>query len=150
MKSLKLELDQADALLALLNRESKTPPSEAETLLSISAEKDALIQSLDDANTQRQALLNKLGFKTIDNKAIEICFRACDQHGELMKLWNQFLEKITSCRKLNQLNGSTLDSSLRVVKQALSILYGEKVNENTYDSMGNSQSSQLGRSLAKV
>lgn len=148
-KSLILEIQQLDTLLELLQDERNTRPNEAETMLDISAKKDKILQSLNDANLQRHALLQKLGFKT-DTRGVEICFHACDQDGELMRLWNQFLTKARSCRKLNQLNGSTLDASLRVVKQALSLLYGEKINENTYDAKGNSQAGKLGRSIAKV
>jgi flagellar biosynthesis/type III secretory pathway chaperone len=148
-QSLNLEIQQVDTLLQLLKRESNTLPNDAETLLTISTEKDKLIQSLNDANQQRQSIIQKLGFNA-DLQGVERCFRACDQQGQLIAIWKEFLTKAKACRKLNQLNGSTLDSSLRVVKQALSLLYGEKINESTYDEKGHSQARQLGRSIAKV
>lgn len=148
-KTLTAEISLTDKLLTLLNAESKLSPKNSDALLMMSEDKNKLINDIERHSSKRIAFIQTLGF-TPDHKGTQSCISACDRNNELSSIWKLFMQKVKDCRQINQMNGSTLDSSLRVVKQALSILYGEKINENTYDASGHSQSSSIGRSIAKA
>lgn len=148
-KTLTNEIGLSDNLLVLLKAESNISPKDAEALLKISDDKNKIIIEIERSHNNRNALIQTLGFSP-DHEGTESCISACDQNSELSTIWKLYIQKIKECQNMNQINGSTHDSSLRVVRQALSILYGEQVNENTYDASGHSQSNSLGRSIAKA
>lgn len=148
-KALTTEISLTDKLLALLKTESKLSPKDSEALLMMSEDKNKLIHEIERHYNRRITYIQNLGF-TPDHQGTQSCISKCDRNNELSLAWKLFMQKVKDCRQVNQINGSTLDSSLRVVKQALSILYGEQVNENTYDASGHSKSSSIGRSIAKA
>jgi len=143
------ELAHTDALIAALKTESKIQPKDADALLEISEQKNCLLKKLEQCHVNRMSLIQKLGYNA-DNAGFEECIAWCDKGDTLQAKWMKFIEQVKTCRTLNQINGSVMDSSLRVVKQALSILYGQQLNENTYDAEGQSQAANLGRTIAKA
>jgi flagellar biosynthesis/type III secretory pathway chaperone len=143
------ELAHTDALIALLRTESKILPKDADALLELSEQKNSLLKKLEQCHVNRNSLIQSVGYNA-DHEGFESCIAWCDHNDKLHTKWTNFMEQVKTCRTLNQLNGSVMDSSLRVVKQALSILYGQQLYENTYDANGQAQSANMGRSIAKA
>ncbi len=143
------ELAHANALIDLLKNEGETLPKEADTLIEISTQKNCLMKKLEQYHTHRTALIKTLGFNT-DLQGFKDCIAWCDRNNNLQSKFNRYTEQVKTCKTLNQLNGSVMDSSLRVVKQALSILYGQQINEDTYNATGQAESGNRGRSIAKA
>jgi len=148
-KTITHEIGLTDKLLSLLKSESKTSPKDTDALLSVSDEKNKLLQIIEQHHSNRNAFIKYAGFSP-DHQGTIACISACDHNNELSTLWKKFQAIVKECQHINQINGSTLDSSLRIVKQALSILYGEKIHENTYDASGHSKTNNMGRSIAKA
>lgn len=143
------ELKESHLLHALLKEEGTISHKDSEKLLSLLDQKKGLLLKLEQHHANRNALTQTCGFSP-DNQGMESCIAWCDHNQQLANKWADFLQLVSDCRNLNQLNGSIMDSSLRTVKQALSILYGQQMNENTYNADGQEQSSGLGRSIAKA
>lgn len=148
-KGLNEELTFSRSLLAVLKEEGSVSHRNAEKLLALSEQKNSLLIQLEQLHAYRNSLLQRFGFSP-DNQGMEACIAWCDHKLQLKQQWQAFLQLVTDCRSINQLNGSILDSSLRTVKQALAVLYGQQLNENTYNAHGQEQSSGLGRSIAKA
>ncbi len=143
------ELAHTEAMIALLKKEGKILPRDTDALLEISEQKNCLLKKLEQCHINRNSLLQAFGYNP-DQHGLEACIAWCDLDGKLQSKWNEFKEQVKTCRTQNQLNGSVMDSSLRVVKQALSILYGQQLYENTYDANGQAESGNKGRSIAKA
>jgi flagella synthesis protein FlgN len=148
-KKLDEELRHSRSLLSVLKEESIISHKEADKLLSISEQKNTLLIKLEQLHASRNSLIQTFGFGP-DHQGMESCIAWCDHNQQLINKWTSFLQLVTECRSANQLNGSTMDSSLRTVKQALAILYGQQLNENTYNANGQEQASNMGRSIAKA
>lgn len=148
-KKLDEELKHSHSLLCLLKEENNISHKEADKLLSISEQKNALLIQLEQLHASRNSLLQTLSFSP-DHQGMESCIAWCDQNETLITKWTKFLLLVTECRNINQVNGCTMDSSLRTVKQALAILYGQQLNDNTYNANGQEQSQSMGRSIAKA
>lgn len=148
-KGLNEELIHSRSLLAILREESTVSHKNTEKLLALSEQKNSLLMQLDQLHCNRNSILESFGFNP-DNQGMESCISWCDHNLQLKKQWQAFLQIVTDCRNVNQLNGSIMDSSLRTVKQALAILYGQQLNENTYNAHGQEQNSGMGRSIAKA
>jgi len=148
-KNLDEELTHSRSLLTILKEESTISHKEADKLLSISEKKNTLLNKLEQLNTNRNSLIQTFGFNP-DHQGMESCIAWCDHSRQLINKWTSFRQLVSECRSINQLNGSIMDSSLRTVKQALAILYGQQLNENTYNANGHEQNGSLGRSIAKA
>ena len=72
------------------------------------------------------------------------------QSGKLKERWDLLCGKISECREQNQINGRAMDTSLRAVRQALSILYGQIEQKSGYDADGSEINEKLTRSIAKA
>lgn len=143
------ELKESHLLYSVLKEEGAISHKDTEKLLSLLDHKKDLLVKLEQHHANRNALTKTYGFSP-DHQGMESCIAWCDHNQQLSNKWANYLQLVSDCRNINQLNGSIMDSSLRTVKQALSILYGQQMNENTYNANGQEQSSVLGRSIAKA
>jgi len=147
---IKAELEHTEKLSAILQEEKETLPSESEQLLAISKNKQRELEMLEKISLKRISLVQSLGYAP-SHEGMEFCLNWCDPHKKLLPLWKQFIEKVSECRLLNQVNGGILDNNIRVVKQALSILHGQLPNNtNTYNAQGQKQQASVGHSIAKA
>jgi len=142
-------LKETLALNKLLQQEKDLLPKESDLLASISNSKNTIISSLDSYNAKLNALVQTCGF-TPGRDGIESCIAWCDNKDTLQKQWNILMENIKSCQTLNMLNGSVVDNSLRAVKNALTILYGQTGTQQTYNANGQEEHQGIGREIAKV
>ena len=143
------ELEQTEILTDLLIKEKSTISGDNESLLKISTEKKKILDALENYNSRRNAFMQAHGFSPTRD-GIESCISWCDKNNTLANKWILLKTNISQCKKLNLLNGSIVDNSLRSIKQALSILYGQQENLNTYSSDGHENKNTLGRSIAKA
>ena len=48
------------------------------------------------------------------------------------------------------MNGSIMENGMRSIKQALAILHGEEMQQDTYNSKGTENSQHIGKTIAKA
>jgi len=148
-KILTLSIKDTLSLNDCLTQEKKLLPSESDLLINISDSKNALLQQLNHSHSEIYALITSCGYEP-GNDGIKSCISWCDQNNVLQTQWDHFIEQVRSCQSMNQINGSIVDNGLRAVKQALSLLYGQSNNQQTYNAYGQEDQNGLGRTLAKV
>ncbi len=143
------EIDQMEILDSLLVKEKDIIASDSSLLLTINDEKKKIYDALEHYSSMLNAYIQTHGFSPTQD-GIESCISWCDNNNILSAKWGLLKANIGRCKKLNRLNGSIVDNSLRSIKQALSILYGQQENEDTYSSDGHENKNTLGRSIAKA
>lgn len=144
-----VEIKETQALNKLLQQEKDLLPKESDLLITISKSKHIIIKSLDAYNNKLNALVQTCGF-TPGRDGIESCIAWCDHKNTLRNQWNKLVASIKKCQTLNTLNGSVVDNSLRAVKHALTVLYGQPEAQKTYNANGQEEHQGFGREIAKV
>lgn len=144
------EIAGTEKLLDLLRKEREQINGNPDHLVMLSEEKLVLITELEQLDQKRTAVIADMGYSP-DKIGMQAFIEQCgDKSGTLQERWSLLCEKISECRSQNQLNGRVVDTSLRAVRQALSILYGQIEQDNGYSATGSETSHTLSRSLAKA
>ena len=147
---LNAENQYADKLMSVLKMEREALPRNSDKLQIIDNEKTDLLQQLDKSHSQRNAFVQQSGYDpTFEGTESFIAW--CDNTGNLLKIWKQFIDKIEQNKQIYALNGSIINSGLRVVKHALSVIHNSQGGAvNIYDASGQQHSSSSTRSIAKA
>ena len=139
----------ADALATVLEREQAAIGADADALLALADEKQALVTQLDTLNQQCQARLQDLGYDC-SRDGMAACIAWCDQDGSLRARWDALTERLDACRRQNQVNGMVVERNRHAVQQAIALLTGQTTVNEGYNAHGESVRSVPGRSLAEI
>lgn len=112
-----------------------------EGLLAVIARKQAIIDSLNEADKARAQLLEHAGCAP-DQAGIEsyIDRQPEPSRRQLKDLWRRLLEAVADCQRRNLINGSIIGMNLRHCAQAVSVLRGRDPRQELYDLRGNASS----------
>jgi flagellar biosynthesis/type III secretory pathway chaperone len=143
------ETGHTEKLLTLLDQERSLVSGNPEELMRVSEEKLKLIEQLELLNQKRNSIVQECGYAP-DKQGMEACISWCSPDKSLHAVWQQLSQNVIECRSQNQLNGSVMDNSMRAIRQALSILYGQTSQESGYNASGSEVNDKLSRSIAKA
>jgi flagellar biosynthesis/type III secretory pathway chaperone len=147
MHLLKLETEQTQALLNLLERENEllhASPSQA--LTDLQAEKRALLKQVENSAIQHRQLLIQQGLSA-DRSGTEALIQG---HGALQAQWQTYLSLLQRCQRQNEINGAAVELNQRQVNQALNILLGIGNSQKTYGRSGEARPTNATNSLGKA
>lgn len=148
-KVLEIELKHTESLLEILVQEKSVLVSDPEALTVLANKKQLQIAELEKIQNHANAFLQDCGFSP-DRQGMESCISWCDTDRKIIDIWNQLTEQIKECRKQNNLNGSVMENGMRSIKQALAILHGKELQQDTYNAKGTENSQSLGKTIAKA
>lgn len=80
------------------------------------------------------------------------CILDCDSDGSLQQQWNALLSTAEECKKLNEINGATINLKKRHTENSLAILRGQITNHaaSVYSKKGVESSNQGSRFIHKA
>jgi len=141
--------EQARQLMALLQEERNILSSnDGAKLEKITHSKEQLAETIQTSTRQCSQQLHQAGFGN-DNLSLSKYIETCAEPvaTQLKTTWNNLQSMLKQCQDENRINGKLLNSSQRRIKQALSILQGQPVEEDLYGSSGESVNHSSGNSL---
>jgi len=114
-----------------------------EGLVGVIAQKQAIIDGLNQVDQRRGQLLRGAGYGS-DQAGIEsyIGDQPEPKRQQLRDLWRQLLRAVSECQQKNLVNGSIIGMNLRHCAHAVSILCGHDPRQELYDPRGNASSTQ--------
>lgn len=123
-----------------------------EQIQELAQNKNALFETLEKLEQQRQACLNKAGFGLNSEDVIAYLTQQKNQSNEKTKQTWQEIETLThTCRQQNSKNGLLLEKNRRRIEKALSILKGQiPDNQATYTANGTTSSTSPSHTFAKA
>lgn len=146
---LKSATEQAKQLMSLLQDERNILSSnDGAALESITSNKEQLAENLQKSTRQCSQRLQQAGFGSDDLSLSKYI----DSYEEpfavqLKEQWLALQSILKQCQDENRINGRLLNSSQRRIKQALSILQGQPVEEDLYGKAGVAVNPSSGKSL---
>lgn len=144
------QLDAAGRLNTLLEQEqnalTQVDPATVETL---AAEKQQLLERLEDRERQRLELLASAGYAP-GNPGMTAFLRANDPDGVLGAKWDRLLSEVRRCRDQNRCNGGILEMTRVRLQHALDILRGQLPGGPGYGPKGKPVGHNERRSIAKA
>ncbi|MCK4742523.1 MAG: flagellar protein FlgN [Sulfuriflexus sp.] len=143
---------QAQLLIQLLDDERVCISSnDGQALEEIAVNKATLAQTIQASTKVFSQQLQQAGFSA-DNHGLTDYFENCDQtHASNFKdTWQNLQLRLKECQDENRINGKLLGSSQRRIKQALSILQGQPVDEDLYGRGGEAVNHSTGNSLTRA
>lgn len=144
---LKLESEQTQALLNLLEREHELlRASPSETLSKLQAEKRELLKRVENSAIQHRQFLIQQGLSA-DRNGTETFIQ---DHAPLQAQWKTYLVLLEKCQKQNEINGGAVKLNQRHVNQALNILLGMGNSQKTYGPSGEARPTNTSKSLGKA
>ena len=146
------QLQDAQALLELLGNEREAlSGNDGEAIEAFAASKYRLAREVETATQQCNQLLEQSGFDT-NKSGIEKFFQSCGEpHATAFSSrWKECQDILLQCQQENRVNGKLIDSSKRRIKQAISILQGQPVDEELYGKRGNTVNHATGSSLTRA
>ena len=144
------EVECTESLLSCLGAErTALARRDMPALEETTREKLQHTEELEKLEQQREQLVAALGFGA-DADGLRACFKSLPQADNLVRLWQQVLTNIESCRNGNLTNGGILEASRRHVEQALLILRGQSGTPSLYNPNGDSTANLGQRDLGKV
>lgn len=134
-------------LLELLQTERKALEArDYTTFQSVVADKQALLQMLEQHALQRQQLLQAAGF---DNE--QSTLQAASQEAPpVAKAWRNLRTQWQLCQELNEINERIAKRTRLVVGQILDLLRGANGNNRLYDNKGGTHSSGGGHTITSA
>ncbi len=120
--------------------------------LALDAERTAVhaldSSALDSAGASKQALLQRL--EQLDTERQHLLREAPPATPALAAAWPRVVQSLRACQQLNQRNGSAVNQRLVQVREALSILTGHAGEGGLYDRAGELRASLRSQVLAEV
>jgi flagellar biosynthesis/type III secretory pathway chaperone len=136
-KILTFEIEQTDRLLEILKKEKHAIIKDPDTLVHITEEKQAAIDSLNQAAETQNKLLESAGV-SIDEQGIQTFINACSKQKTLTEAWGKLKHNLAKCQDQNIVNGAIMEVNRIRIQQTLSILLGGN-NSQTYNAGGKNQ-----------
>ncbi|HZX71405.1 MAG TPA: flagellar protein FlgN [Rhodanobacter sp.] len=119
-------------------------------LVVLEAERAALdsasVEALDQAGTQKQALMQQL--EQLDAERQLLCREQPARQAALEMEWQHVMQSLRQCRTLNLRNGRAVNQRLTHVRQALAILTGHTGDSELYGRSGELHASLRSQVLA--
>lgn len=115
-------------------------------LARIKSEKVVLLAQLAES---RARFLNDQGY-SLEHGGMTKWLQRDEGNPQIAELWQQLLTLAENAQKLNQINGSMIDTRLRNNQQALAILQVAAKQSTLYGPDGQTQALGLGRPIDKV
>jgi len=141
--------EQAQLLMSLLQAERNVLSSNDSAALEvITNKKEKLTETIKTSTKQCKQYLQQAGFGNDNlslNKYIETCAEPFT--AKLKTMWSSLQAVLKQCQEENRINGKLITSSQRRIKQALSILQGQPVEEDLYGKAGETINPTSGNSL---
>jgi flagella synthesis protein FlgN len=145
--ALQVELD--DALSAVLDDMQRALAELADALAS---ERTALlaadVPAIDAAGARKQALMQTL--EQLDTERQQLATTAPRSAAAQQARWQELLGRLRECRDLNQRNGGIVQQRLGSVRRALAILTGQDSETGIYGRSGAMHARARSNTLAEV
>ena len=144
------QLSDTSTLISLLEQEKAVLAHDPEAMERLAAEKQHVISRLEELHNESNSLLQQTGYAG-DRDGMQAFLAWCDNKDhKLHKRWDELLDNIENCRRLNQINGMVVEKSTQSLRHALAILCGQTLTDVSYDASGSTVSDNGGRPLAKA
>jgi len=144
------QLRDTSMLIDLLEQEKAILARDPEAIEQLAAEKQPVISRLEVLHNESNSLLQQTGYAA-DRDGMQAFLAWCDnQDHTLSKHWDELLDNIENCRRLNQINGMVVEKSTQTLRQALAVLCGQTLSDVSYDASGATVSDAGGRAIAKA
>jgi len=140
---------QAQQLMALLQEERNIISSnDGIALEEVTLSKEKLAETIQISTQHFNQHLQQAGFGN-NNLSLSKYFETCVEPvaTQFKTTWQNLQLVLKQCQDENRINGRLLNSSQRRIKQALSILQGQSIEEDLYGSGGESVNQSSGNSL---
>lgn len=144
--------NQTRQLMQLLQDERESISSnDGNALEKIATSKATLAQTIQTSTKIFNQHLQQTGFSA-DKDGLADYLENCDTtHASNFKdTWKELQALLKKCQDENRINGKLLGSSQRRIKQALSILQGQAIDEDLYDRGGETVNHSTGNSLTRA
>ncbi|WP_374353806.1 flagella synthesis protein FlgN [Chitinimonas sp.] len=152
--SLKRELEEIDAFVALLEREQQALiDNTLAELLDLSKQKAVLAGQLEAiSHARRQAFEQHAVVLANDAPHELISVNGLPAQGEMVALWQQLLNSARRASALNQTNGRLIDTRQQQNQQLMGLLQANASHNAvlSYDAFGQARLSKSGGSLGKA
>lgn len=147
------DIRSAESLSELLYQEQQALKSRSHNqLTAILSEKQALLARLESSAGQRSNWINFLVKHS--QLTAEQCWQRLlnELNSELLpQLWQEFEEKISTCKQSNEINGKAISRGQRTLKQLLGILRGQHMETaKLYNATGETHSGRISRTVVKA
>lgn len=150
IRILNLEIEQAERLLDLLEREYQllqTAP--AKPLEALLGEKRQQLKIVEHSVAEHHRFLQRQGLNS-DRAGTLAFLDAGADNPLLLETWQRFESLLQACQKQNQINGGAVTLNQRQTRQMLDILLGIGAGNKTYGRSGESRSVNGSNSLGKA
>lgn len=138
------------ALLELLNQErSALRQNDTAELEVLAAEKETQIGNIDANDQRRVTLLKAAGYEN-NQAGMQQLIARLGNEPVLLDTWNGLLDDLTECKKLNEINGGSIELVKRHLQRAISIVNGQSQSPSLYNDSGISTSQHTGHTIAKA
>jgi len=142
--------EQAKQLMSLLQDERNVlATNDGSALEKITNAKEKLAQTIQSSTQQCSQFLQEAGFGS-NNLSLKKYIDSCAEPlaTQLRTAWLALQSVLKQCQDDNRINGRLLNNSERRIKQALSILQGQPVEEDLYGKGGQAVNQSPGKSLS--
>ena len=142
-------IEQAQRLMSLLQDERNVlSTNDSSALENITNSKEQLAEAIQISTRQCGQYLQKAGFGD-NNQSLSEYIKTCSEpfSTKFESMWHNLQSILKQCQEENRINGKLINSSQRRIKQALSILQGQPVDEDLYGSGGKTVNTSSGNSL---
>lgn len=142
-----LQHELGDALASVLD-DMQTAADRMLTVLESErlALDSASAEALDHAGTQKQALMQQL--EQLDSERQLLCGEQPARRDALEPVWARVVQSLRQCHALNLRNGSAVAQRLTLVRQALAVLTGHPGESELYGRSGELRGSLRSQVLA--
>ena len=130
------ELRQLEAFIAHLRHEQEAIKCrDAQKLNKAILDKSALLESLNQLEANRNALLKARGFGA-DRDGVDAWLDRHDSQGEARRQWSELLSRAKQAKELNDLNGRLIAIHLQATQEVLAAISPPKVPTTLYGANG--------------
>ncbi len=140
------------ALKGLLEQERELLLNgDPESMMSLLQSKEALAKKMAAAQNQLLTLAAQHNHPQTDLGLMD-CIKDCDTDGSLQQQWDGLLAIAEECKRLNEINGATINLKKRHTENSLAILRGQITNHgaSVYSKKGVESSNQGSRFIHKA
>lgn len=142
----------AQQLLSFLEQENTAlKNNDLDTFLELAQQKKSTINILEHIDRRRAAVLQAAGMDDNEKSMADFLLQHQETHVDLTGQWQNFLDILKSCQRLNETNGRMIHARQQQLQQALEILHGQlNGGELAYDQQGRTTKDTPSRPIAKA
>lgn len=147
---LQRELELTTRLQALLADEYRAIVERDTTCFEqVIADKAGLLDRLSGLEQERATIQESAGFAA-GHAGMKDCLCWCDPRQQIVPLWQALQANAAVCHRLNRRNRQLAELCSRHVREALHLLRGEEVRQDTYLADGETDHRHSSRSIARA